>query len=38
MHTAEYLRKRTIVRWLFWTPITLAAFAWCVSGFLQTIA
>lgn len=28
MHTAEYLRKRTIVRRLVWTPIVLAEFVW----------
>ena len=28
MHTTEYLRKRTIVRWVVWTPITLALLAW----------
>lgn len=27
-HTPEYLRKRTIVRRWFWTPIVLAEFAW----------
>lgn len=28
MHTAEYLRKRTRVRWMVWTPIVVAEFVW----------
>lgn len=32
MHTAEYLRKRFIVRAIVWTPITLAIFAWIGWG------
>lgn len=33
-HTAEYIRKRTIVRWIVWTPIVLAEAAWLTWGII----
>lgn len=33
-YSPEYLRRRRLVRWIFWTPITLAALAICAVSLL----
>ncbi|UVG35089.1 membrane protein [Microbacterium phage Cece] len=35
MHSATYLRRRTLIRWVFWTPITLLGFG-LIFGSLAT--
>ncbi|WP_292897594.1 hypothetical protein [Microbacterium sp.] len=32
-HSPAYLRRRTVVRAIFWTPITLLGFAMIVQGY-----
>jgi hypothetical protein len=36
-HSPEYLRRRSLVRWIFWTPVSIASFAIFAATFWYAI-